>query len=261
VPRRFQTWCKPDCVAAGPSFNIPVHKPSGVGTATAIGGTAAVGGGAVVSGAVVATGVGAVVVGVGALSYGFYADAHTGQPPISSSELAAAINASRSALATESNSGVDIGPLERWKLYKNGYLTNDDMQKWAPQPSAGIAQSPPPPPGSTVGTGFPDDDEDSCQKNHYLHRPYIRKATRKAVETNAPRDTQGRPIDPNTHQPIDGKPDLGHVKHFEYWRMRDQAESDGLTQPQFNDLMNNPRLYQLEDPPSNRSRQYEDRSP
>jgi hypothetical protein len=35
-----------------------------------------------------------------------------------------------------------------------------------------------------------------------LHRPYIRKSTRKEIEAAAPRDATGRPIDPNTGKPI-----------------------------------------------------------
>ena len=43
----------------------------------------------------------------------------------------------------------------------------------------------------------------------------------------------------------------------EFWREKAKAEAEGLTQKQFNDRMNNPDLYQLEDPISNRSHQYE----
>lgn len=64
-------------------------------------------------------------------------------------------------------------------------------------------------------------------------------------------------IDPNTHQPIDGKPDLGHKHGNEFWRERDAAQKEGLTQKQFNDRMNDPKKYQLEDPASNRSHRFE----
>jgi hypothetical protein len=97
----------------------------------------------------------------------------------------------------------------------------------------------------------------SCPKQHYLHRPYIRKAVRKEVEDRAPRDAEGRPIDPNTGEPIEGTPDLGHKPGHEFWRERDQAEAEGLTQHEFNQKMNNPDYYQLEDPTSNQSHQYE----
>jgi RHS repeat-associated protein len=90
-----------------------------------------------------------------------------------------------------------------------------------------------------------------------LRRPYIRKSTREQVEAAAPRDAHGRPIDPNTGRPIEGKPDLGHKPGNEHWREKQQAEAEGLTQKEFNDRMNDPSKYQLEDPSSNRSRRYE----
>ncbi len=80
-----------------------------------------------------------------------------------------------------------------------------------------------------------------------LRRPYIRKEVRQTVEEKAPRTADGRPIDPNTRKPIEGKPDLGHVFSHEFWREKAIAESEGLTQREFNDRMNNPDLYQLED--------------
>jgi hypothetical protein len=43
-----------------------------------------------------------------------------------------------------------------------------------------------------------------------LRRPYIRDGVRADVEARAPRAPDGRPIDPNTFEPIDGRPDLGH---------------------------------------------------
>lgn len=73
----------------------------------------------------------------------------------------------------------------------------------------------------------------------------------------AKRDSKGRPIDPNTGRPIDGKPDLGHKRGHEHWRERDKAEAEGLTQKEFNDRMNDPSKYQLENPADNRSHKYE----
>ncbi len=90
-----------------------------------------------------------------------------------------------------------------------------------------------------------------------LHRPYLRKATVEAIEAAAPRDARGRPIDPNTGTPIQGKPDRGHVPGHEFRREKAAAEAEGLSQKQFNDRMNNPKLYQLENPSTNRSRRYE----
>ena len=90
-----------------------------------------------------------------------------------------------------------------------------------------------------------------------LHRPYIRKATREAVIDATPRLPDGRFIDVNTGLPIDGKYDLGHVYGHEFWRERDLAMEKGWTQKQFNDYMNNPSFYRIEDPISNRSHKFE----
>lgn len=90
-----------------------------------------------------------------------------------------------------------------------------------------------------------------------MHRPYIRKSTRAEVEARAPPDASGRPLDPNTGRPIDGRPDLGHKPGSEFRREKARAEAEGLTQREFNDRMNNPDLYRLENPSTNRSRVYE----
>ena len=90
-----------------------------------------------------------------------------------------------------------------------------------------------------------------------LHRPYIRKATREAVEKSAAKLPDGRFLDANTLLPINGKYDLGHVYGHEFWRKRERAMNLGWTQKQFNDYMNNPIFYQIEDPISNRSHFYE----
>ena len=90
-----------------------------------------------------------------------------------------------------------------------------------------------------------------------LRRPYIRRSTRAVIEAKAPRTVDGRPIDPNTLKAIEGKPDVGHKTGHEFWRERVKAEGEGLDQKQFNDRMNNPDLYQLEDLHSNRGHKYE----
>ena len=90
-----------------------------------------------------------------------------------------------------------------------------------------------------------------------LHRPYIRKSTRQAVEQVAKRAPDGRFLDANTMLPINGKYDLGHVYGHEFWRERDRAMAFGWSQKQFNDYMNNPKFYQIEDPINNRSHRFE----
>ena len=79
------------------------------------------------------------------------------------------------------------------------------------------------------------------------------------MEAKARRDEFGRFIDPNTNNPIEGKYDLGHKYGEEFRKHKADAEARGLTQKEFNDLMNNPDLYQIEDPHINRSGKYEEK--
>lgn len=90
-----------------------------------------------------------------------------------------------------------------------------------------------------------------------LHRPYIRKSTRDAVEAAAKRAPDGRFLDANTGKVITGKYDLGHDFGHEFWRERKMAMEKGWTQKQFNDYMNNPKFYRIEDPSINRSHKFE----
>lgn len=90
-----------------------------------------------------------------------------------------------------------------------------------------------------------------------LHRPYIRKSTRKTLENAAERNAEGLFLDANTSTPIEGPYDLGHRYGFEYRTLKKKAEAKGLTQKEFNDLLNDPSLYQIENPHTNRSHKYE----
>ena len=90
-----------------------------------------------------------------------------------------------------------------------------------------------------------------------LHRPYIRKSVREAVEAKTQRLPDGRFLDANTGAPIDGKYDLGHVYGHEFRRERKEAMKKGWSQKVFNDYMNNPDFYQIEAPSSNRSHKFE----
>lgn len=97
----------------------------------------------------------------------------------------------------------------------------------------------------------------SGKEGEPLRRPYICKSVRNEMEQNTPRTTDGRPIEPNTKQPIDGKPDLGHKTGNEFRTEKAAAQQEGLSQKEFNDRMNNSSKYQLEDPSSNRSHRFE----
>lgn len=90
-----------------------------------------------------------------------------------------------------------------------------------------------------------------------FHRPYIRQATREEVERRGKKNEKGQFLDAHTHLPIEGKYDLGHKAGHEHWREVMKAEEEGLTQEEFNDRMNNPDLYQIEDPHENRSHAHE----
>lgn len=93
--------------------------------------------------------------------------------------------------------------------------------------------------------------------NKPLHRPYIRKNVREAVEATALRTADGKFRDANTGTPIKGNYDFGHKRGFEYWRLKSWDESKGYTQPQFNDFVNNPYFYQIESPTFNQSHNFE----
>ena len=93
-----------------------------------------------------------------------------------------------------------------------------------------------------------------------LNRPYIRADIRRKVEANAKRTPEGLFRDANTGKPITGAYDLGHVKGHEFWREKANAEAKCMSQEDFNDYMNNASFYQIEDPSTNRSHKYEDKS-
>ncbi|WP_215905372.1 RHS repeat-associated core domain-containing protein [Treponema pedis] len=105
----------------------------------------------------------------------------------------------------------------------------------------------------------------------YLRRPYIRKSTRLIVEKEAT-IINGRFYDTvdgienkieiaggkrKSYSLAEGEYHLGHKENFEYRILKADAEAKGLTQKQFNDLMNNPDLYQIEDPKTNMSHKRE----
>ncbi len=90
-----------------------------------------------------------------------------------------------------------------------------------------------------------------------LHRPYIRQNVRAQVEENAEKNEKGQFLDANTKEPIEGKYDLGHKREHEFWHEKQVAEEEGLTQSEFNDKMNDPDFYQIEDPHENRSHAHE----
>src|SRR5699024_10932228 len=82
-------------------------------------------------------------------------------------------------------------------------------------------------------------------------------STREEVENRAEKNENGKFLDANTGKPIDKAYDLGHKPGHEYRYEKARAEKEELSQKEFNDRMNNPDYYQIEDPSTNRSHKYE----
>tara|TARA_R110000765_G_scaffold425038_1_gene537066 strand:- start:1300 stop:1506 length:207 start_codon:yes stop_codon:yes gene_type:complete len=57
---------------------------------------------------------------------------------------------------------------------------------------------------------------------------------------------------------IDGKLNMEHKPGREFRKEKAKADSQDLNQKEFNDQQNDPDIYQLEGPSSNRSRQHEE---
>lgn len=91
-------------------------------------------------------------------------------------------------------------------------------------------------------------------------RPHLRIEVKTEIYVNAPKNKEGKYLDPNTGKPIEGTPDIGHKPGHEHWRESKKALDEGISQEKFNDRMNNSDYYQLEDPSNNRSHKYEDKS-
>ncbi|MBQ2745097.1 MAG: HNH/ENDO VII family nuclease [Lachnospiraceae bacterium] len=95
--------------------------------------------------------------------------------------------------------------------------------------------------------------------DHYLNRPYIRQETIDAVNAKTKVNYKtGQIYDSITKKWVDPSDvELGHTKGNEFAYYRDWAESQGWTQSQFNDFMNNPDFYAWQDVYSNRSHKFE----
>jgi hypothetical protein len=90
-----------------------------------------------------------------------------------------------------------------------------------------------------------------------MTRVMLKLHTRAEIEAQAPRDGQGRYIDPNTGRAIVGNPDIGHKPGYEWRCTQAKARHEGWSRQQLIDYENDPSHYQLEDPTSNRSRTFE----
>ena len=89
-------------------------------------------------------------------------------------------------------------------------------------------------------------------------RPWVRKWVRDEVEEAQEYTEDGLRIDPNSGVPYAGPPHLGHAPGFEFWKMAELATQNGLTQQEFNEMMQDPEFYNYEEPISNMSHCYEE---
>ena len=91
-----------------------------------------------------------------------------------------------------------------------------------------------------------------------LERPSLKESTKRAIEAKAQRAPDGRFLDANTGQPIDGVYHYGHKYGFEHRRLALEAQKRGMSQSQFNDWVNNnPDFFQIESEASNLSHKFE----
>ncbi len=91
-----------------------------------------------------------------------------------------------------------------------------------------------------------------------LRRPYLRKATRETIQAATKKSPDDKFIDKNTGEVISGKFHYGHIRGHEHWRLVEDAKDEGLSQKEFNDLINcHPEWFLIEDPISNMSHKFE----
>lgn len=90
------------------------------------------------------------------------------------------------------------------------------------------------------------------------YRPSLRVTTKEEIREAAPKNSDGDFIDPNTGQVVpSGAADIGHKPGHEWRCIKEKALTQAWTVQEFLDYINDPELYQMEDPVSNRSHQYE----
>ena len=90
-------------------------------------------------------------------------------------------------------------------------------------------------------------------------RVSLRKAVKEQILEKAERTPSGDFIDPNTQKviPKEGPYDIGHVKDNSWKERKAEHIKKGHTRKEVIEAENNPDLYHIEDPSSNRSRKYD----
>jgi len=100
--------------------------------------------------------------------------------------------------------------------------------------------------------------EENLREALKLERPSLRESTKQAIQDAAKRAPDGRFLDANTGEPIDGPFHYGHKYGHEHRRLALEAQKRGMNQSQFNDWVNqHPEWFQIESEASNLSHQYE----
>lgn len=166
-----------------------------------------------------------------------------------------------------SNLGADLG----WATAGGGgtiFMVGDcawDFSGKAPAPGAPATDAHT---GGQTGSPTGPEDPDGCggggggpppapKSGPPYRRPYVQQWVKDEVAENIDFTEDDLMIDPNSRIPFAGTPDLGHAPGFEFWKMAELAKQNGLTQQEFNEMMQDPEFYQYESPSSNRSRCYE----
>lgn len=94
--------------------------------------------------------------------------------------------------------------------------------------------------------------------DYLKYRPSLRVTTKEKIREAAPKAADGDFIDPNTGKMVPiGKADIGHKPGHEWRCIKEKALAQAWTVQEFLNYINDPELYQMEDPASNRSGQYE----
>ena len=95
-------------------------------------------------------------------------------------------------------------------------------------------------------------------KNVFKHRVKLRNRTKEIIKDNAPKNSAGQFIDPNTNLPIEpGQEVFGHKYGQEWKRYKNNPDNQKKSRGDVIEDQNNPYIYQIEDKQSNASHKYE----
>lgn len=100
---------------------------------------------------------------------------------------------------------------------------------------------------------------EGTEEDPAARRVPIRADVKEVVKQRAPKTADGDFIDPNSKKviPKAGPFHFGHRPGFEWWKTRDRARAEKWTRERVVEHENNPDIYQIEDPGTNVSHEYE----